>query len=288
MAESSGTHDHDRLIERLRERIADPERRLDSTTDELSASIAGLGIADLFSIGRSTARDLRLLLDHGASGESSAKADDIERRLKTPAQRPLPERATPATIAAAEASLGFSLPALLRRVYLDVANGGFGPGFGIVGVRGGWTTDRGNTIEDLYEEMSDSTTEDPRWVWPVALVPFVDRGGSFVCVDATTPEGRIAEWDPDELDGRGRDGGWTRSFREVATSLEAWLDAWLEVPPPAPAAGPSAEALSEIPEVTRQYWASMSAEQLAEYGLPATGWGRVLFGDAWGDDPRDR
>jgi len=49
-----------------------------------------------------------------------------------------------------------------------------------------------------------------------------------------------------------------------------------------------ARSMAEVPEVTRAYWASMTPEQRAGYGLPDTGWGRVLFGDAWGDDPRDR
>jgi hypothetical protein len=31
----------------------------------------------------------------------------------------------------------------------------------------------------------------------------------------------------------------------------------------------------------------MSPEERATYGLPEKGWGRVLFGDAWGDDRRD-
>jgi len=214
----------------------------------------------------------------------SAKADDIERRLRTPDRRPLPEPATSDALAAAESRLGFALPLLLRRLYLEVANGGFGPGPGIVGISGGWTTDHGKSIEDLYEEMSDSTTENPRWVWPAAHVPIVDLGGSFACVDAASPDGRVVEWNPDELDGRGRDGGWSRSFRDVAPGLEAWLEA----APPEPLLVPSAAAPGSVPEITRQYWASMTAEQRAEYGLPATGWGRVLFGDAWGDDPRDQ
>jgi hypothetical protein len=28
-------------------------------------------------------------------------------------------------------------------------------------------------------------------------------------------------------------------------------------------------------------------EERSSYGLPEKDWGRVLFGDAWGDDPRD-
>jgi hypothetical protein len=49
-----------------------------------------------------------------------------------------------------------------------------------------------------------------------------------------------------------------------------------------------AAAMATIPEVTQEYWTSTTPEHRAEYGLPATGWGRALFGDAWGDDPRDK
>ncbi len=45
--------------------------------------------------------------------------------------------ATIGALDAAEAELGFALPALLRRLYLEVENGGFGPGAGLLGVEGG-------------------------------------------------------------------------------------------------------------------------------------------------------
>ena len=45
---------------------------------------------------------------------------------------PLPET----VIAGVEESLGFRLQPLLRRVYGEIANGGFGPGYGILGLRG--------------------------------------------------------------------------------------------------------------------------------------------------------
>ncbi len=44
---------------------------------------------------------------------------------------------TEATIRAAEQKLDFSLPRLLRELYLKVGNGGFGPGYGLFGVTGG-------------------------------------------------------------------------------------------------------------------------------------------------------
>lgn len=46
--------------------------------------------------------------------------------------------ATEAQLAATEQALGFPLPPMLRTLYTLVANGGFGPGLGITGARGGY------------------------------------------------------------------------------------------------------------------------------------------------------
>lgn len=289
MAEASSGDAHGHLIVRIRERVADSERRVDRGTSAFQASLSGLDASQLLSPVRSAAGDLRRLLDQGVDDDVLRKAGDIERQMTTRSERPLPEPATTAAVDAAEAHLGVALPSLLRRLYLEIANGGFGPGSGIVGVRGGWTTDRGRSIEDLYEEMSDSITENPGWVWPAGLVPLVDYGGAFGCADTSTPEGRIVDWEPDQLDDRSPDGGWSRSFREIAPSIAVWLEAWLDAPGPLDqTAQLLAQAESTIPEVTRQYWASMTPERRAEFGLPATGWGRALFGEAWGDDSRDQ
>jgi hypothetical protein len=48
--------------------------------------------------------------------------------------RPVPTVAPPASVAevdAAEATLGFAIPPLLRRLYTEVGNGGFGPDYGL-------------------------------------------------------------------------------------------------------------------------------------------------------------
>jgi hypothetical protein len=210
--------------------------------------------------------------------------------MTTPAERPLPAPASAEKLAAAERRLGFELPPLLRRLYADVANGGFGPGPGILGVKGGRKNDHGKTIEDLYAEMLEAVQENRRWVWSPGLLPIVDQGGVYVCVGAAAPY-RMVEFDFEELDEEGPDGGWSRAFSDVSPSLVDWLAAWLARPTPAEReAARQAEvkaSMTSVPEVTRAYWLSMTPEQRAEHGLPQTGWGRVLFGDAWGDDPRD-
>ena len=279
----------DELIARGRERIADLARRVDVRATAFHASVSSMGLGDLLSIVRSVSGDLQRLLSGGDAADVHAKATAFERQMREPATRALPAPVAVDVLADTEQAMGVTLPHLLRRLYLEVANGGFGPGYGILGVRGGWTTDRGRTIEDLYGEMADSTTEDARWVWPSGLVPLVDHSGAFSCIDTTTTDGRIVGWDPDELDGRGRDGGWGRSFSEEAPSLRSWLEEWLGRPTIEDRMSAQlAELRSTVPEETRAHWAAMSQEQRAALGLPRYGWGRALFGDKWGDDPRDQ
>jgi hypothetical protein len=56
---------------------------------------------------------------------------------------PLPplQPAPLAAVESAEALAGFRLPQLLRRLYLEVGNGGFGPGCGVEGLHGGYQVD---------------------------------------------------------------------------------------------------------------------------------------------------
>ena len=281
----------DDLIERVRSRAADPEGRTEERSSEFWASVTSGSLGDLFGMGHSIAQDLGRLLRQGPDDELTARANEIERSMTTPAQRPLPPPATEEQLAAAERRVGFALPPLLRRLYAEVANGGFGPGPGILGVTGGWRNDHGKTVEDLHAVMLEAVQENQHWVWPAGLLPIADHSGVYVCVDASAPPHRIVEFDFEELDDDGPDGGWSRAFGDVAPSLEGWLADWLARPTAAERDVARQEELkvtmTSVPEVTRAYWASMTPEQRAEHGLPEKGWGRALFGDAWGDDPRD-
>jgi SMI1 / KNR4 family (SUKH-1) len=64
--------------------------------------------------------------------------------------------ATEAQLVATEEALGFSLPRLLRELYANIANGGFGPGYGINGAFGGFG-DMMNNIADGYLSMKSSS-----------------------------------------------------------------------------------------------------------------------------------
>src|SRR5579885_3913143 len=54
---------------------------------------------------------------------------------------------------AAERELGFRLPELLRTIYTQVGNGGFGPAYGFLGVKVGATDERRNTLAGVYRSQ---------------------------------------------------------------------------------------------------------------------------------------
>lgn len=124
--------------------------------------------------------------------------------------------ATAARVEEAERLLGFALPALLKAVYLRVANGGEAlclagiepgarrPGFPVLPlcdiVAGYFSEVRGFPLD--YEQG-----------WPAAHVPvYAGHGCSLVsCVDCTSPEGAV--WLVNE-------GTWTMSHPTLADYLE--------------------------------------------------------------------
>jgi hypothetical protein len=134
--------------------------------------------------------------------------------------------ASEAAIRAAEAELGLRLPSLLRDIYKQVGNGGFGPGYGLLGVPGGATDDLGNNIVDLYHWYRKGDPTDPHWRWPASLVPICHLGcAMYACVDCNEDAGRMIWFEPN-LNEEGEP--WDSSFISLADSLEIWLDGWLQ------------------------------------------------------------
>src|SRR5262245_61830807 len=80
-------------------------------------------------------------------------------------------RATAADIASAESELGLRLPPLLRRIYLEVADGGFGPGYGLLPLRRG-RPEHGQerSVVETYAMFTEGRG------WPPVLVPICDWG----------------------------------------------------------------------------------------------------------------
>jgi len=137
-------------------------------------------------------------------------------------------------VADAEKRLGFPLPPLLRQAYLEVANGGFGPGFGIYGLPVAGAGDA-ETAVGKYLALRERQTNP---AWPKALVPICYWGSGIasyldcsapeaavIRVDGNMPKANVAERIPAsrryKRDADLADACWIES-----PSLEPWLEAW--------------------------------------------------------------
>jgi hypothetical protein len=133
--------------------------------------------------------------------------------------------AAPLTAADAEASereLGFAIPELLKLVYEKVGNGGFGPGYGLMGLRSGATDDQGHNAVDAYKVYASSDPNDPSREWPQWLLPICHWGCAiYSCIDCETQSSPIVVFDPNMYDD-----SWSRCFIPTKRNLESWLDAW--------------------------------------------------------------
>ena len=133
---------------------------------------------------------------------------------------------SPAVIREAERRLGFSLPPLLSAVYTRVANGGTGPGYGLIGVSGGFTDDLGGTVESVYERYREIDPEDPTWVWPHALLPICHWGCIIYSAVYCLAEGNPVVY----VDSSAKQPGAAMASILIPhkPTLAAWFDDWLD------------------------------------------------------------
>lgn len=175
---------------------------------------------------RLSASDLNLLVRLQLRNADRAIATDggIHPRAAVPT-------VSAAQLNAIEKSLGFALPQIVRSLYVVVGNGGFGPAYGIVGVRGGAKLE-GKTLETCYHGMRQLHREHPMWKWPEQLLPLANAGcGMWSCVDCTYKSLPMILWDPNNLDSDSDDADarirWCYSFWDQGMSVKAWLRGWL-------------------------------------------------------------
>jgi hypothetical protein len=154
-----------------------------------------------------------------------ARADDPRTRTDNAdiAPRPWFPAVSASELAGCERRLGFRLPAFLADVYQQVGNGGFGPGYGLIGLPGGFAHDEGKSIVEMYESYFIASAEDPSWQWPNALVPICDWGCAiFSCVDCDV--GAIITFDPGE---QPEGAPITLAFAQSHSSVAAWFEDWV-------------------------------------------------------------
>jgi hypothetical protein len=131
-----------------------------------------------------------------------------------------------AAIEDAESAIGFRLPSLLIGIYTKIANGGFGPGYGVMGVAGGFTDDLQQTIVDAYKSYDATQPGEPAWKWPHGWVPFCHWGCIIYSVlDCLRPPHPVyfmgmADKQPDApMDS---------IIHPHKPSLALWLDDWMD------------------------------------------------------------
>ena len=118
---------------------------------------------------------------------------------------------------------GVYLPNLLISLYEKRGNGGFGPKYGMLGIVEGHKTDLGDSMFSLYNSFNEKDPEDPNWIWPRELVPFIHLGCAIhLCIDTSHPTLRIIEFDPN---GDGPGEKLAEHFREYCPSFEEWINA---------------------------------------------------------------
>jgi hypothetical protein len=281
----TATPDLEALLPQLRSRAADPQRRTDVRPSELGASISTLDLGGLLAMGRDLGASLRNVVAANQAGRvdqaGHARALELERAMSTPAPSVLPGPAAETVVARAEADLGVALPVALRRVYTEVADGGFGPGPGLL------------PLMDVVAEYRDLGRPDGRLPrgrsWPAGLLPIVEMDPGFDCCEAAT--GRIIAWDPEELSEHAGEDRFRRSFREIFPSVEAWLGEWVgsrtqaEQTAALMARVMSNDAQVQMAREARANIAKLSPEERAKMGLPDTGWERVVWGGlGWDED----
>ncbi len=126
----------------------------------------------------------------------------------------LPDTVNETVISEIETMLGFSIPEIMSQCYRVIGNGGFGPGYGLIGLPGGAGSDYGDIVETYHQLRSDQEEMDGNW--PSEMLPFVDyRSNIFACVDCESEEHYISIFEDFEL--------WEQEY-----TLDEFFEMWVK------------------------------------------------------------
>lgn len=131
----------------------------------------------------------------------------------------------------AEQSLCFSLPPLLRRLYLEVGDGGFGPGYGFLPLLKDERGDPHDSIVGWYLAAREGDRTDSGWAWPAGLLPACDWGCAIMsCIDGTQAQGPVMAFDDGAREvGESMDRALLATHHSIQEFLHDWIadvDIW--------------------------------------------------------------
>ena len=261
----------DTLVARITERAADPDRRTNNSGIRSQAVDLGSVLGQL---GGGQAAALQGFMGQFADvmkGFGVVNPMPVGDRATGRDPAPLPPPATAEQVAEAEAALGFELPAGLRQLYLEIGNGGFGPGDGLYSL-----TD----IAGQYADMTDEPFGPQGQPWPANLLAICHDDPGEICVDRDS--GAVIFWDPEEIEGAS-DKYWRRSFKDEAGSIAELFEKWLGEP----------TAMERMDQARREgderaiqsgieMFGAMSPEERAAHGLSEDNWREEVRGRYYG------
>ncbi len=138
----------------------------------------------------------------------------------------LPKPLSGAKIATVENAIGRKLPSLLVRIYNEVANGGFGDSYGLLGLVGGPKNEAGFDTLRLWKQMQKPDPDDELWKWREYLLPIGQLGcGMYHCIDCRSKTGKIVLFEPNpHCEGE----AWDDAFFPFCSSLNKLFSVWLD------------------------------------------------------------
>jgi len=161
-----------------------------------------------------------------------ADADDLLGRLRERADAAgAPPPVDPGRVAAAEQELGFALPPPLRAVYLQVSNGGFGPGqdIPIPGYSVALLYSLARTVAAYQDARTPPDPTLPLWPWPQGVLPVLYWGCfGHAAVDCHDEAGPVVMFEEDWV-AKQPDGTWVvdQAWTVDAPNLTTWWERWL-------------------------------------------------------------
>ncbi|MFC9824906.1 hypothetical protein ACFWG6_16350 [Streptomyces erythrochromogenes] len=213
--------DDDALIARLRARAWDPGLRLDRATLPAAWIRERYGADHLDRISSD-------ILSYGSNGtvQLASRREEVTAYFADAPRGPLFAPLSRTDVDEAERGLGRRLPRLLRRVYTEIADGGFGPDCGLASLARGnrapghlhdWTSavdvhERNRAVDGVPASWFFLTGGGCSMEWYVSLAA-VDH--PVLLYDA---DGWVADWGEDPHDG----------LRHATASLRHWLWTWAD------------------------------------------------------------
>lgn len=212
--------DLDKVIERLRERLEDRLRRTDLEISGAQYFLRTASAEKIRTARKERADRMEAITQAYLRGEATSdqlRRETLAASAKTtmPTEWLDPEPAPLTKLQEAEQGLGFELPESLKAIYMQVGDGGFGPGYGLLPI---------HLIVDEYVRARDHSA-----LWPEMMLPITDTEAEQYCI--RSPRGEVWRFDFEKLDED--DGNLPDCFLPVADSIAEWLEGWLNHDPEA-------------------------------------------------------